>query len=286
MPLRKPAGASARPAARKCAPRKKSAAPRKPASIKAAPLAIRQPPPPREADPFAKKTGARRSYYTAEFLAEAKRRIENTLKSTTAIAGDLGIDRSVLWRLVRLYGWVRPARSLRLRSLSPVARLAMQVEALTDSAHSRESGNPEPSTQQELGPRLSLPPTPIGGGDERTEKPSAADNTTIDRFEAAVLKELSVVETMRASLRSEPLRPTDAEHTARTLSSLTETLSKLRRLRLAAQPHAGSPHDDDIPDIDEFRRDLARRIEAFVASQPDDECVDGNRDVAVEAPQP
>ena len=38
----------------------------------------KQPPPPREADPFAKKTGRRRTYYTAEFLAEAKRRVEQT----------------------------------------------------------------------------------------------------------------------------------------------------------------------------------------------------------------
>src|SRR5882724_2426036 len=36
----------------------------------------------------------------------------------------------------------------------------------TYSAHSRESGNPETSLWA-LGPRWSLPPTTIGGGDER-----------------------------------------------------------------------------------------------------------------------
>ena len=44
---------------------------------------------------------------------------------------------------------------------------------------------------------------------------------------------------MRASLRDEPLRPIDAERTARTLSVLTETLSKLRRLRLGSAPQSG-----------------------------------------------
>jgi hypothetical protein len=78
------------------------------------------------------------------------------------------------------------------------------------------------------------------------------------------------VETMRASLGKEPLRPMDAERTARTLSVLAETLSKLRRQRLAATPQAGSDHDNDMPaDIDEFRNELARRIRAFIASRTD-----------------
>jgi hypothetical protein len=113
---------------------------------------------------------------------------------------------------------------------------------------------------------------------------AAADNSAIERLERALLKELATVERMRASLKAEPLRPMDAERTARTLSVLTETLAKLRRLRLAAQPQQDTP--DDILDIDEFRRDLARRIEAFVASQPDDECPDGDRNLALGAPRP
>jgi len=91
------------------------------------------------------------------------------------------------------------------------------------------------------------------------------DTSAIDRLEQAVLKELTTVETMRASLGAEPLRPMDAERTARTLSTLTETLAKLRRLRLGARPQ--SDLTDDIPDIDAFRLDLARRIEAFLESR-------------------
>ena len=169
-----------------------------------------------------------------------------------------------------------------MRDITGVMRLADEVEALASTpAHSRESGNPASDAEAlepaALGPRFR--------GDERSERP-ALDDSTIDRLEAAVLKELATVERMRAALGPEPLRPFDAQITARTLSVLTETLAKLRRLRLAAQPQTGTSHDDDITDIDDFRRDLARRIEAFVASQPDDECIDGNRDLALEAPQP
>src|SRR6185312_3853084 len=113
-------------------PRKKPAVSRrKTTSRKPAPMPVRQPPPPREADPVARQTGARLAYYTPEFLAEAKRRVEQTLQSTNAIAHDFGMDHGPLWRLIRRYGWVRPEGALRRpRGLSPVMRLAAQAEAL------------------------------------------------------------------------------------------------------------------------------------------------------------
>jgi hypothetical protein len=280
MTTRTRAGASARKPSRRRAPRKtarsKTATPHRRTPI------VRRRAPRREDDPSAKKTGRRRNYYTAEFLAEAKRRIEQTLQSTASIARDFGMRHEVLARLVRLHGWVRPEGSLRRRSLSPVMRIAAAVDALVEEhspAHSCESGNPATDAQASepgtLGPRVR--------GDERIEA-APPDLSAIERFESAVIRELSAVERMRASMRDEPLRPVDAERTARTLSVLTETLAKLRRLRLGSAPQPGPDHDDDIPDIDAFRLDLARRIEAFVASQPDDECPEEYRAVAVEPP--
>jgi hypothetical protein len=235
---------------------------RKTAAAKARPRAIKIPAPPRAADPFAKKTGARRSYYTAEFLAEAKRRIETTLQSITAIAAELGMDKSVLWRLVRSQGWVRPPGALRLRGLSPALRLAAQADALVAAPH------PTPRIKSGAGP------LPASGERERAEPAAPAsqanaapDNAAIERLEAAVLQELGTVETMRANLGKEPQRPIDAERTARTLSVLTETFAKLRRQRLATQPQPDTSHDDMPADIDEFRRDFARRLDAFVASR-------------------
>jgi len=173
----------------------------------------------------------------------------------------------VLWRLVRRYGWVRPERSLRLRGLSPAMRLAAEADALLAAAPSTgSSGNPEPRAEEELGPRFR--------GDERVETPS--HDTTVERLEAAVLKELSTVETMRASLGEEPQRPIDAERTARTLSVLTETISKLRRLRMAARPQQEATYDDMPADIDEFRNELTRRIDALVASEPDEKDTEGD----------
>ena len=252
-------------------PLKRAAAPPRKVARRARAPRIKAAPPPRGADPFAKKTGRRRTYYTGEFLAEAKRRVETTLRSTTSIAADFGMDKSVLWRLVRSEGWVRPDGSLRLRGLSPAMRVAAAVDALLSlppqsGGEGREHGERGGGLCAEVMPPTpdpSPPLAPLAGGGE----------SALDRLEAAVLKELSTVETMRASLGAEPLRPMDAERTARTLSTLTETLAKLRRLRLA-QPHSGLSEtgicDDDMPaDIDEFRREFARRIELFVASRAD-----------------
>ena len=249
MTPRKRAGASARAAARrKRAPRSKSASP------KSKPRPIRQAPPPREADPLAKRTGARLSYFTPEFLAEAKRRVEQTSQSTTAIAGNFGMHHSVLSRLIAREGWVRPDSSGRRRGLSGVMRLAAAADEL--EVASREVAPHPPSLR--FGGQAPQP---------AIASATAGDTATLSRLEAAVLKELSVVEAMRASLRDEPLRPMDAERTARTLSVLTETLAKLRRLRLGSAPQSGSDHDDYPADIDEFRRDFARRIDLFVASR-------------------
>ena len=68
-----------------------------------------------------------------------------------------------------------------------------------------------------------------------------------------------------------------SERSARTLAILTQTLHALQRLRAGSLPEQETPHDDDMPrDIDEFRRDLARRIDAFVASRTDAADADGN----------
>ncbi len=172
-----------------------------------------------------------RPFYTAEFMAEARRRIEHTTESMTSIAGKLGMHHSALSRLIKRERWGRPEAALRRRGLSPAMRLAVEADALADA-------------------------------------PAPPDPAALDRIERALLAELATVEAMRESLDKEPLRPIDAERTARTLSILTETLTKLRRHRLAAAAQAGPDHDDDFPaDIDEFRRGLARRIRAFIASR-------------------
>jgi hypothetical protein len=250
-------------------PRQRAGAPaRKVARRRRVPLRkitpSRRPPPPSQVNRRTGQVGRPPKFYTAEFLAEAKRRVEQTSQSTTAIAGNFGMHQSVLARLIEREGWVRPEDAGRRRGLSPVMRLAAAADEMVSAAPT--------------GPLTPTPTLPLAGGGSPTEFAAyadAPDTSAIDRLEAAVLKELTTVETMRASLGAEPLRPMDAERTARTLSTLTETLAKLRRLRLGARPQ--SDLTDDIPDIDAFRLDLARRIRLFVASRTGGGSADGDR---------
>jgi hypothetical protein len=106
----------------------------------------------------------------------------------------------------------------------------------------------------------------------RPTLPLPPPGNTILRLRRAVLEELRAVEAMRAKLKRNPV---DAERTARTLSSLTETLQKLQRLQCTL-PETELKDDDDMPaDIDEFRNELARRIKAFVDSRTGGDDVEG-----------
>ena len=91
-----------------------------------------------------------------------------------------------------------------------------------------------------------------------------------------MLAELATVEAMRSALGKTPQSAAGAARTVRTLGMLTQTLQHLQRLRAGAamqskpETENGFDHDDDMPqDLDEFRLELARRIDAFVDSRTD-----------------
>jgi len=216
--------------------------------------------------------------YTAELLENARFRFEETDEPATSIAADVGVHRNTLRRVSAREGWKRYVPT---RDLSSAARLLVQAKRLKAAGPSQSEEQAEPAdhcpeqrtnaSEPSLG--SDLRPLREDGDAVATaaeaEEPAMPDlATTIERLHRAVLEELTAVETMRAQLKREPQSSTDAERTARTLSSLTEVLQKLQRLQCAL-PQTGS-EDDDMPvDIDEFRRELARRIEEFVASRTD-----------------
>ena len=93
------------------------------------------------------------------------------------------------------------------------------------------------------------------------------------RLQGAVARVLPAIEATVAKLAAGAMHPRDMERAARTLTSLMRTLRELHELLSQHQAREVRVCTCDMPeDIDAFRIDLARRIEAFVASQPDDEC--------------
>jgi hypothetical protein len=195
--------------------------------------------------PAIRSPRSRRPTYTPELLAQARHDFEHTERSKESIAFDLGVARSTLTNMAAHEGWRRFVPPP--RGLPPAMHLRREVEMLEASV-------------------AASPPESILSVAANGAMPAIGD--TVERLYRAVREELAAVESLRARLKSEPQGTQDAERTARTLSSLTETLQKLQRLTCAV-PNTGS-QDDDLPaDIDEFRRELARRIEAFVATRTD-----------------
>lgn len=216
------------------------------------------------AQPSPKPPGAVRRSYAPELLANCRRRYEQSAESSTTIATDLGIHPHSLGRLARREGWVRFVSPP--RELPQAARILQEAETLVAAAAEQAARSNAVAADRDR---------------ERAETAASAqpDLSPVERLERAVLAELATVEAMRAQLGRAPSTPSDAVRTAQTLSSLTETLHKIQRLRCGLAP-VEPDHDDDMPaDIDEFRRELARRIDAFVASRTEP----GNAEGAAES---
>jgi len=243
--------------------------------------------------------------YTAELIAHIRHRYEDTPEPVVHMAADLDMHPQSVHRLAKNRGWIR--RRLEPRGMPPALRLLQEAQALgAAGVGAADAAGVKGATAEVKGeavPRVTLPPQ--GGGEaeavpalhrqtrlpsqeeggEPTAVPSSPEDgqpsmlTTVERLHRAVLAELATVETMRAALGAVPQKPIEAERTVRTLGLLTQTLQHVQRLRAALAPPTeqasatGQPTEtdddilDDITDIDEFRRDLARRIDAFVASR-------------------
>ncbi|CAN5368697.1 hypothetical protein BH10PSE10_BH10PSE10_08140 [soil metagenome] len=97
----------------------------------------------------------------------------------------------------------------------------------------------------------------------------APSGSMVARVSEAIERELSKIERIVGNpLRMAPAQRIETESRARVLASLARTLKEVMRLR--EQERAGDDTtkaaDDDVPrDLDEFRRELSRRLEGLVA---------------------
>lgn len=204
--------------------------------------------------------------FTDELLADARRRYEQTAEAKGAISADLGIARSTFDHLVTRLGWRRftpPARDF-----DAAAKLAAKAQAFskavatdkTAAATAREEAEPVAAP---LPPAIASAGALDGPDDVPMDTPAL-----IDWLRREIQAQVVMVKRLREQERVEPLTDEAAIRLSRILASLTEATTKLDRhtggpSRVAAEP-------DDLPEnIDDIRIDLARRIDAFIASRAD-----------------
>jgi hypothetical protein len=191
-----------------------------------------------------------RCKFSPELEARARYLFEETDASLADIAFELGIHKCTVPAVARRRNWKRYAPPP--RDVSPVTRILVEAETLERRQNTAQSG-PETEPEKHAGPE---------GASEKSES-----DDLVARLRRAVLNELTVVESLRDRLKNEPQSRVAAERTARTLSTLTDTLQKLQRLQCGVP--ANGPDYDMPADIDAFRDELARQIEEFVASRSD-----------------
>jgi len=110
----------------------------------------------------------------------------------------------------------------------------------------------------------------VAPGDDANAPVESAAAALAPRLQSAVARVLPAIEATLTKLTASPQRPRELEQTARALGALMRTLRELNAL-LAQQPARSAYDDDDFPeDIDAFRDELARRIDAFIASRGDE----------------
>jgi len=209
----------------------------------------------------------------------------HTDKPVALIARDHAIDERDVTRI--RHAASLPPRRTRMRSLPPAMAGLVEARALLRAsaadvddvgrnkhAAAKAGATRSAPSDEEDAMRHSASKTRVNALEAYCALPPLA--TSIDRIERLVEQELAAEEAGRAELGLLPRAPGEAERCARTLAILTRTLHALAQLRGGATQH-GPHHDDDNPaDIDEFRRDLARRIDAFVASRTDGRIAGGD----------
>jgi hypothetical protein len=197
-----------------------------------------------------KAVESRRCKFSPALEARGRYLFEETAASMEDIAFELGIHKGTVPVVARRRNWKRYLPPP--HDVSPATRILVAAESLERRRDDAPSG---PDTER------GLPAQPDGAAGE-------SETDLVARLRRAVLNELTVVESLRDRLKNEPQSRVAAERTARTLSTLTDTLQKLQRLQCAVP--ANGP-DYDIPaDIDEFRNELARRIDEMAASWSDE----------------
>lgn len=190
---------------------------------------------------FVKKT------FTPEQIEAARRLYENPQTPVDDVAASLGIARGTLKSRIEEWGWpkrrtgppVPPANKTRSSRRGPARRRRITSKG-----------------KKELRPQT------------RARSPSIAPVLTTPealavRVQRVVERELDAIDSVLSVLGVAD--SADAERSARTLASLARALTEVMRLTVPEQ--TPDPDEDDaMPrDLDEFRRELARRIEALAA---------------------
>jgi len=184
-----------------------------------------------------------------ELVAQGRRLYENTQTSVRDIAAMLGISKSTLNNRALEWKWRRRQTPGATIDLVRMVRGAVAADVTDPTAAGA-------ALSAEARPAVPISP----------ERRAAL----AERIQAVAEREMAVVEKVVAILG--PADEAEAERTARTLAGIARTLREITALNRPAGEMKDADDDDAadaaIPhDMEEFRRELARRLHEIIESQ-------------------
>ena len=198
---------------------------------------------------------------TAEAWAQIRADYEHTTRPIEDICAEHGISSGTLRDRMRRWDWTRrrqpiPAEGpppLAARRFDPPFRAAPTPPVVEPPA---AAARPDPGILPAAPEPAPTEPAPVSV--------EASPAQIAQRLQGAVARVLPAIETTLAKLAAGPSRPHEMEHTTRALGALTRALRELNALVGQYPQGSALDDDDDMPeDIDAFRNELARRINAF-----------------------
>jgi hypothetical protein len=220
---------------------------------------------------------------TTEAWAQIRYDYEHTERPIDDICAEHGISSGTLRDRMRRWGWTRrrapipcegppPAPAPQIDTAAPPLPTGREFDpAAPPLPAGREfdpaAPSPAPAPRIETAAPCPVATPQVAAGNDAGEPD---DSAIVPRLQSAVARVLPAIEASVARLGAEPAHPREIERSARALAALTRTLRELNNLlsqRRAAAADDPAAYDDVPEDIDAFRLDLARRIDAFVASR-------------------
>lgn len=198
-----------------------------------------------------------------EAWAQIRADYEQSERPVEDICAEHGISSGTLRDRMRRWRWMRRRPPVPLDGPPPPSP-APQIDAAAASC--RTTTAPETAA----GPAAPPPATPGGAAGERFDAQAEPDDRPIAaRLQSAVERVLPAIEATVGTLGTGPMHPREMERAARALTSLTRTLRELKSLLGQHRPPPPAGGDRPPADPDELRRELARKIDALVATRLD-----------------
>lgn len=225
---------------------------------------------------FSKKT------FTPDAVEAARKLFDETETPLDEIATTLGITRATLKSRIKEWGWGERRSNEGTARTTNKARAAQAVKKESTSRTVRAARTPRATPR---GSRATSRAVGTGRADRGSgtpkgrassgplDRPAATPEALAQRVQRVVERELEAIDRVLNAIGAAD--SAEAERSARTLASLARALKEVMRLN-APEETPEADDDDAVPrDLDEFRRELARRLEALAAEETTPAAGDG-----------